>query len=85
MNEGKGKLFRDSKFGNILNSVIAGALMYAANAVGEFDITPLPDAIEPLAAAAVSLAGGLLLSRALARGATPIPRSRPEETQPRLY
>ncbi len=64
---GKGTLFKDSKFGNAVNSAVTAALLYIGAAVGKVDVTPLPDALEPLAVAAVALVSGLLVSKATAR------------------
>lgn len=65
--EGKGKIPFDGGIGNIVNGAIATALAYAANAIGEFDITPLPDAIEPLAAGLIATTVGLLTTKVLPR------------------
>jgi len=60
---GKGKLFFVSKVGNLANGAIAAAALYVADAIGEFDFTPLPDAIEPLAVAAAGIVVGLIVSK----------------------
>lgn len=65
--DGSKRLFRDSKFGNIVNGAVVALALYLADAVRGVDITPLPDAIEPLALAAVGTAVGLLTSWATAR------------------
>lgn len=64
---GKKKLFFDSKIGNIVNGALAAAALYVADAAKGFDVTPLPDAIEPLALAAIGVVGGLLVSWAAPR------------------
>lgn len=64
---GKHRLFRDSKWGNLANGAAAAVVLYVADAMTGLDITPLPDAIEPLALVAISTAVGLLTSWATAR------------------
>ncbi len=64
---GSGKLFRDSKFGNVANGLVTAAALYIADAMTGLDVTPLPDALEPLALAALATAVGLLTSWATAR------------------
>lgn len=68
---GKGKLFRDSKFGNLANGAAVVVVLYLADAITTVDVTPLPDAVEPLALAAISTAVGLLTSWATARRKRP--------------
>jgi hypothetical protein len=75
---GKGKLFRDSKFGNVVNGAVAAAVLYVADAAGNLNLSPLPDAIEPLAVAALATAVGLLVSWATARR-TAVSRPAPDE------
>lgn len=65
--DGRGKLFRDSKWGNLANGAVAAVVLYVADAAAGLDVTPLPDAIEPLALVAISTAVGLLTSWATAR------------------
>lgn len=60
---GKGKLFFDSKVGNIANGAIAAALLYVADAIGQIDFTPLPDVIEPLVVAGAGVVVGLIVSK----------------------
>jgi len=72
-NTGKGKLPFDGTVGNIVNGAIFTALSYVANAVGEFDVTKLPDSIEPLAAGVIATGIGLLVTKVL-------PRFRPKST-----
>lgn len=69
--DGRGKLFRDSKFGNLANGAVVVLALYVADAVAGLDVTPLPDAIEPLALAAISTGVGLLTSWATARRKRP--------------
>lgn len=64
---GKGKLFFDSKVGNVLNGLVAVVLLYVADAIGSFDFTPLPDVIEPLVVAGAATVVGLLVSKAAPR------------------
>lgn len=66
---GKGKLFRDSALGNVVNGAVAAAVLYVADWAGNLDLSPLPDAIEPLAVAAVATGVGLLVSKFSKRGA----------------
>lgn len=63
----KGKLPFDGAVGNLVNGSIAAALLYVANAVGNFDFTPLPDAIEPLVVAGAGTVVGLLTTKILPR------------------
>ena len=65
--EGKGKIPFDGAIGNLVNGAIFTALSYVANAVGEFDVTALPDAIEPLAAGVIATGLGLLVTKVLPR------------------
>lgn len=65
--DGSKHLFRDSKIGNIANGAVVALALYLADALGHIDLTPLPDAIEPLAFAAVGTAVGLLVSWASKR------------------
>jgi hypothetical protein len=60
---GKGKLFFDSKIGNVVNGAVAAALLYVADAIGSFDFTPLPDVLEPLAVAGAAVVVGLITSK----------------------
>jgi hypothetical protein len=70
---GKGKLFRDSKFGNLANGAAVVVVLYLADAITGLDVTPLPDALEPLALAAISTGVGLLAGPFLsARGTSPM-------------
>jgi hypothetical protein len=68
---GEKKLFRDSKIGNLVNGAVGAAVLYLAQAAGDFDVTPLPDALEPLAVVALATAAGLLTSWATARRKVP--------------
>ena len=61
---GKGKLFFDSKLGNLANGAIAAVLLYVADFIGDLDFTPLPDSVEPLVVAAAGTVVGLLVSKA---------------------
>lgn len=64
---GSGILFRDSKLGNLANGAVAVVLLYLADWLGELDVTPLPDALEPLALAGIATAVGLLTSKVARR------------------
>ncbi len=64
---GKNRLFRDSKFGNILNGAAVAAALYSADAVSGLDVAPLPDIIEPVAIGAIGTVVGLLVSFATSR------------------
>lgn len=65
--EGKGKIPFDGAVGNLVNGAIFTALAYVAEAVGNFDVTALPDAIEPLAAGIIATGLGLLTTKVLPR------------------
>lgn len=60
---GKGILFRDSKLGNLANGAVTALALYLADWLGELDVTPLPDALEPLALAGIATAVGFLVSK----------------------
>lgn len=60
---GAGILFRDSKLGNLANGAAAALALYVADWLGHVDVTPLPDALEPLALAAIATGVGLLVSK----------------------
>lgn len=65
--DGSKRLFRDSKFGNILNGAAVAAALYIADAASGLDVTPLPDILEPVAIGAIGTVVGLLVSWATAR------------------
>jgi hypothetical protein len=65
--DGRKVLFRDSKFGNILNGAAVAAALYIASAVNGLDVTPLPDLLEPAAVGAIGTFVGLLVSWATSR------------------
>lgn len=65
--DGAGQLTRDSVIGNLVNGTVYTALAYIAEAVGNFDVTPLPDAIEPLVAGIIATGLGLLTSKVMPR------------------
>lgn len=65
--DGRKTLFRDSKLGNLANGAAVAVALYLANWLTDLDITPLPDALEPLAVAGVGLGVGLLTSWAAKR------------------
>lgn len=79
---GSKTLFRDSKFGNFANGAAVAVALYIADAAAGLDVTPLPDAIEPLALAAVGTVVGLLTSWATARRKG---TSRPSSTERPTY
>lgn len=60
--DGSRRLFRDSKLGNLANGAAVAAALYLADALGNLDVTPLPDLLEPLALGAIGTAVGLLVS-----------------------
>lgn len=66
-NAGKGKLPFDGAVGNLVNGAVFTALAYVAVAVGNFDVTVLPDWIEPLAAGAIATGLGLWTTKVLPR------------------
>ncbi len=61
--DGAGTLFKDSKLGNLANGAVVMVALYLADWLGELDITPLPDVLEPLAAAGIATVVGLLVSK----------------------
>lgn len=65
--DGKGKVPFDGLVGNLVNGTIFTALAYVANAVGKFDVTALPDAIEPLVAGVIATGLGILTTKVLPR------------------
>lgn len=62
--DGSKSLARESKFGNLVNGATAAVLLYVADWLAEVDLTPLPDAIEPLGVAALATLAGLAVSYA---------------------
>lgn len=60
--DGSKSLSRESKFGNLVHGGLVVLALYVAEAAGKFDLTPLPDVIEPVVVAAVTTAAGLLTS-----------------------
>lgn len=69
--DGSRSLARESKLGNLAQGALVALALYGADALGALDVTPLPDAVEPLALAAVGVAAGLLTSWA-ARNRKPL-------------
>lgn len=65
---GRKRLFRDSKLGNLVNGAVGAAVLYVAEAVAGFDVTPLPDALEPIAIVALPTIAGLVTSWWAKRG-----------------
>lgn len=65
--DGKGVLFRDSKLGNLANGAVVVVALYLADWLGNLDVTPLPDALEPLALAGIATAVGLITSKVAKR------------------
>lgn len=60
--DGSKSLARESKLGNIAHGAVVAAALYLAEAVGQFNFTPLPDVLEPIVVAAAGVAVGLLTS-----------------------
>lgn len=60
--DGSKSLARESKLGNLANGAVAAVLLYAADWLTDLDITPLPDALEPVAVGAIATAVGLITS-----------------------
>jgi hypothetical protein len=60
--DGSKSLARESKFGNLANGAAVAVAGYLAVWLGELDLTPLPDAVEPILVAGVGVAVGLLTS-----------------------
>lgn len=65
--DGAGTLFRDSKLGNLANGGVTVVALYLAEWLGELDVTPLPDVLEPLALGAIATAVGFLVSKVAKR------------------
>lgn len=65
--DGKGVLPFDGMVGNLVNGAVGAAVLYVAQAIGRFDFTPLPDAIEPLVVAAAGTVVGVLTTKVLPR------------------
>lgn len=51
---GKGSILKDSKIASVVTGAVAAAGLYVADWLGQLDISPLPDQLEPL------VAGGIL-------------------------
>lgn len=60
--DGSQSLARESKLGNLVNGALVAVALYLADAIGQFDFTPLPDALEPIVVAGAGVAIGLLTS-----------------------
>ncbi len=65
--DGRKTLFRDSKLGNLANGAVVALALYLVDAVRGLDLTPLPDAIEPVGVALAGVAVGMLTSWISAR------------------
>lgn len=60
--DGSKSLTRESVLGNLGNGALVALALYVANWLGELDMTPLPDWLEPLAVAGAGIAVGMLVS-----------------------
>jgi hypothetical protein len=60
--DGSHRLWRDGKLGNLANGAVVAGLLYLADALTGLDVTPLPDALEPLVLAACGTVVGLITS-----------------------
>lgn len=64
---GKGSILKDSKIGAAVGGLFSTVLLYVADALGELDVTPLPDFLEPAAAGALITAVVWLTAKAAPR------------------
>jgi hypothetical protein len=64
---GKGSILKDSKIGSVVTGAVVVVLLYAADALGQVDISPLPDFLEPLAGGAITTAVAWLTIKAAPR------------------
>ncbi len=51
---GKGSILKDSKIGAVVGGLVTAICLYLADAVGQFDVTPLPDFLEPAATGVIA-------------------------------
>lgn len=64
---GKGSILKDSKIGAWAGGLFSTVLLYVADALGELDVTPLPDFLEPAAAGLLTTAVFWLVTKAAPR------------------
>jgi cobalamin synthase len=64
---GKGSILKDSKIGAVAGGLVSTVLLYVADALGELDVSPLPDFLEPLAGGAILTATVWLVTKAAPR------------------
>lgn len=64
---GKGSILKDSKIGAVAGGLVSTVLLYAADALGQLDVSPLPDFLEPLAGGAILTATVWLVTKAAPR------------------
>jgi len=60
--DGSKSLAPESKVGNLVNGAVTAVALYLGDWLAELDVTPLPDALEPLAIGGVATLVGLLAS-----------------------
>ncbi len=60
--DGSKSLARESKLGNLANGVVAAGLLYVVDWLGQLDLTPLPDVLEPVGVGAIATVVGLVTS-----------------------
>lgn len=66
-NRGKGSILKDSKIGAWAGGVATAALLYTADFLGQLDVTPLPDVLEPAAIGLIATAVTWLTAKAAPR------------------
>jgi hypothetical protein len=64
---GKGSILKDSKIGAVVGGLVSTVLLYVADALGQVDISPLPDFLEPLAGGAILTTTVWLVTKAAPR------------------
>lgn len=64
---GSGSILKDSKIGAAVGGLFVVVLLYVADALGQVDVTPLPDFLEPLAAGGLTTAVTWLTAKAAPR------------------
>lgn len=60
---GKGSILKDSKIAAVVTGAVAAAGLYVADWLGQLDITPLPDQLEPLVGGAILTAVAWLTAK----------------------
>lgn len=54
--DGSGSILKDGKIGSVVTALFVIVALYAADALGQVDVSPLPDFLEPLAGGLLTLA-----------------------------